>query len=325
MRKFLLYVCGLCAMYNAYAVERGWAPATADSAHNISQWKRWWKYVFAKEKIYSIVTLRSGLQVEIYPRNEIYKALYVRKSYHPNLLYILNSLIPSDGVFIDVGAGFGLIALSVAQNSNRKVYAIEPSARDYQRLLKNQALNGLHHVVCSQVAIATQDAEQKLLIATDDRSYGNTTLSKFRSKEFVLSHAENVPGLRMSSYVHQHGIRRIDAIHLDLDDVDCSVLSSMEGVVRQYHPVLAINLYVMDFYSKKYFEAVRDVITSWGYVMYRLVQDGDFSLQPINSYSELDGHYLICVPEGREMPKMPVVEEASMLQKVKTFFSCEGE
>lgn len=325
MRGFLMYICGLCALCHASYVEKGWAPATADSAHNISQWKRWWQYVFAKEKIYSIVTLRNGLQVEVYPRNEIYKAIYVRKIYHPNLLYILDSLVPKDGVFIDVGAGFGLIALSMAQNSHRQVYAIEPSERDYQRLLKNQALNGLGNVVCSKLAIAHQDGEQKLLVATDDRSYGNTTLSKFRSKEFVLSHAETVNGLNISSYVQLNDIERVDAIHLDIDDVDCSILRSMESIVRQRQPVLAINLYVMDFYSKKYFEAVKDVVMSWGYVMYRLVQDRDFSLQPINSYNDLDGHYLICVPAGREMPQMPSVKDVSVLDKVISFFSCEDE
>ena len=88
-----------------------WNRYSGDSAGSLKEWVRWWKYLRMKTPI--VMKWIDDFVVRIYPDNEIFRAIFVKGIYDPNSMVVISSLLPKDGVFIDVGASFG-IPLAVA-------------------------------------------------------------------------------------------------------------------------------------------------------------------------------------------------------------------
>ena len=52
-----------------------WNRYSADSARTLKEWVRWWKYLRAKEPV--MMNWINGLKLRIYPKNEIFRAIFV--------------------------------------------------------------------------------------------------------------------------------------------------------------------------------------------------------------------------------------------------------
>jgi FkbM family methyltransferase len=181
-----------------------------------------------------------GLRVYACPRNEISRSLFVTGQYEPNEFNFLSRTLQPGMVFVDVGANMGLYTLFAARTvgDQGRVVAVEPSARECERLLLNVRANGLANVQLVQRAASDSVTEMDLLIAADDWS-GHNTLGAF-TYETSLAVREKVRTERLDAIVEQAGLLRVDVIKMDVEGAEVKALHGAVGTLERFRPVLLI-------------------------------------------------------------------------------------
>jgi precorrin-6B methylase 2 len=102
------------------------------------------------------VTDRLGLSYRVPNLNEPAAfSLLVDGVYQRDVLEVMLELLPEGGTFVDVGANVGAFALPAAcrVGQHGHVFALEPSARLFQCLRANAAVNGLANVTPINVVV----------------------------------------------------------------------------------------------------------------------------------------------------------------------------
>jgi FkbM family methyltransferase len=97
--------------------------------------------------------------------------------YHASIQDVLNHLSEGD-IFVDVGANIGIYTILAAKRvgPSGMVIAIEPSRREFVRLLKNIELNSAHNVLPICAAASERTGIARLLISDITHGGGNRML-----------------------------------------------------------------------------------------------------------------------------------------------------
>jgi len=141
--------------------------------------------------------------------------------YNLEELDFLRAHTPQGGVFVDVGANVGTYAMVLARHvgTSGKVIAIEPHPVTHARLAFNRSASGFTQVAL--VAAAAGPADGELLIETDGDNLG---ASHIVSGERA-GNAIKVPSLRLLRILEDAGVRRVDALKIDVEGFEDRVLT----------------------------------------------------------------------------------------------------
>jgi FkbM family methyltransferase len=149
--------------------------------------------------------------------------------YNLEELDFLRAHTPQGGVFVDVGANVGTYALALARHvgTSGKVIAIEPHPVTHARLAFNRSASGFTQVVL--VAAAAGPADGELLIETDGDNLGASHIvSGDRA-----GNAIRVPSLRLLRILEDAGVRRVDALKIDVEGFEDRVLTGFFSAAPQ--------------------------------------------------------------------------------------------
>lgn len=163
-------------------------------------------------------------------------------------------------VIFDVGANTGLYSLiSAKANTAASVYAFEPVKVIFDRLNVNLHLNELN-VNAHQLALADENGEGKIFVAdTVSNTFDQASLSvsKFKSGH---AHSITIKKQRLSSFIEEHGITKIDLMKIDVETYEPQVLSGMGRYLRVFKPTILIEIL-----NESVARAVESLITDLGY------------------------------------------------------------
>src|SRR4030095_11405574 len=81
----------------------------------------------------------------------------------------LKRLLRPGDVFVDIGANIGLFTILAGRyvGAEGAVYAFEPCAKTYERLLANVELNRLTNVSCYQAALSNHTGCENMAVSLD--------------------------------------------------------------------------------------------------------------------------------------------------------------
>ncbi len=145
-------------------------------------------------------------------------------------------------VVLDVGAHIGDFALLAARRvAPGQVFAVEPASETFEIMETNIALNRAGNVTADRLALAGHDGTCVLYHAPEGESWGDST-----THDFAVSR-EDVPCLRLATYMAERGISRIDFAKFNCEggefDVllgsDTATLERLRRLVVLYHCDLA--------------------------------------------------------------------------------------
>lgn len=306
--------------YDKVVPLKGWTRYSGDSARTIKQWVRWWKYLAMKEP--STMTWIDGLILRIYPKNEVFRALFVRGIYDPNLVVVINSLLPRNGVFVDVGANIGCFSLLASRviGKNGKILAIEPSSRDYARLVENVRNNNLTDLISTyRLAISDKSEIVKLSIAYEERSFLNTLRTDFSLKGIDKIGVEDVQSVSIDDLISKINVKRVDVLKLDIEGSELKALLGAKNVVERFKPaiIIGINGSFECFFSE--LEEIKNFLKKMNYRMYKLIENPKFALQLIHDLSIESVETLFCLHESAVIPTLPQPENDTIVDCLKKF------
>ena len=250
----------------------------------------------------TVLSWSDGTSFLLTPGDQMSRAVYVLGTYEPDTLRVLQAVLGTGDVFVDIGANVGLITLAAAQwvGPRGRVYAFEPSAREFLRLTDTIERNHLGQVEAVATAVGAAAGTASLRVADDGHGGLNTLASEFPYPGIETARIETVPVVTLDAFVARHDIGRIAAIKIDVEGSEAAILHGATQVVSRDRPVL-----VVEVLSRALSRAGTDVATleRWfaaqDYIVYAITEDGP--LRGVESLSVCDGQNVVAMPRrGRD-------------------------
>jgi len=184
-----------------------------------------------------------GLKVFVYIGNDLSRCLFVNGCYEPNEFVLLSKTLHRGMVFIDAGANDGLYSLFASKRvgTQGKVLAIEPSSREFKRLVSNLRLNRLKNVHPLRVALSNMDGAATLRVAGFEHE-GQNTLGDFAYEGVTCLGKEHVETIQLDKLIGRHGLDRVDYIKLDVEGAEHKVLLGARRILTTYCPHLILEV-----------------------------------------------------------------------------------
>ena len=176
---------------------------------------------------------RLTLDLSIEMQQHIYWAGLSRDDAH--ILRLARSVLPPDGVFLDIGANVGLHTLAVARHvsGGGAVVAFEPHPTNFRLLVHNIEQNRLRHVVAEPFGLAEAP---DILTGTASADGGNWSLASRGEHRF------EVRLLRLDDYLRDHPVPRIDLMKIDVEGAEVRVLRGARATLERFRPLIVFEV-----------------------------------------------------------------------------------
>ena len=227
------------------AVEPGWSFATAQrlTGNRASARRALWT-AFRDRHIRRPVTIRwyDDLRLRLYLGNDVSLCLYVGGSFEPNEFVFLSGVLEPGMVFVDGGANDGLYSLFAARRVGRagRVLAVEPSSREYGRLLANVRLNRLENVTAMQVALGASPGRATLAIADEGHEGQNTVGPRVSNPKVATIAHEDVELQTLDELVASRRLERLDVVKLDVEGSEVRAIEGARQAVERFRPLIVL-------------------------------------------------------------------------------------
>jgi len=228
----------------------------------------------------------------------LYKAL--AKKYHRDQEPFFKTIIPRDGVVIDVGAHAGQYARMFADiAADGQVLSFEPGS--YARSILKRAVWRHRNISIFPCALGRAPAELILRMPvkkSGSYGYGLSHTGKISQQATGRYLEETVPVVTLDSVVREQGLQRVDFIKADIEGAEFEMLAGAQETLRRFQPVLFIE-FTAEMLAR--FDTTMDeawaFLQSFGYVMSQMRHDGHGSLSLIELKEPRDGDLLCWQPE----------------------------
>lgn len=180
--------------------------------------------IFFFKKGITLVDNKSGISINVTLNDYITGELLLHGIYEKKTINLSMKIMEKGGVFIDVGASFGLFTCLISSNPSTSTIAIEPYFNAFHLLLNNISSNHLQNVIPINSAIST-----KKLLKFKKPKAGNIGTGK----TIVLENMDNTDSYFLSAttiteILQTFGIKSIDLMKIDVEGAEMEVLNSFD-------------------------------------------------------------------------------------------------
>ena len=249
------------------------------------------------------VNWHEGLRVRLFLGNDLSLCVFVGGSFEPNEFVFLGRVLEPGMVFVDGGANEGLYSLFASRHvgSTGRVLAVEPSSREYARLVANLRVNALDNVTSVRGALGDSRGEVTLAVAGGGHDGLNTIGPHASDLNVETAAHEQVELLTLDDLVLAHGFGRVDVIKLDVEGSELRVLDGARALIARDRPLLLIEVEVERLASQgDTKDMLLERITSLGYQLY-VFDEVTGQLRSPRSPGEPEGN-IVAMPGDRRPP-----------------------
>lgn len=177
------------------------------------------------------------------------------KNFEEDESLLLTSLGRDKDVIFDVGANIGFYTVLLGKRyPNSRIFAFEPSSREFNLLEENVITNAISNANLFQIALSDRIGKQDLFI--DEINHGTNSLKARK----VGSNAELVQLITIDHFVESHKIQKVDLMKIDVEGSELEVLRGGSETILKYKPVIFIESW--ESFSKPYTAELSPVV-SW--------------------------------------------------------------
>lgn len=255
-----------------------------------------WTPALAKWGIVRTVRMQveQGVSLNLDPRDLVSVSILRSRQWQTGVWDALNSRLSTGAVLLDVGAHIGYFSLKGAAKvgPTGRIVSFEPNPQTLVELRSNVAASHVESVV-TVVPIAVTDRDQQLtLYATTGVNTGGSSLSKENAGAFDdAPKGYPVRGRPIDDVVAELGLTRVDAMKVDVEGAEVSVLKGAVKTLAKFHPKVVIEVderQLAGFGTKP--SDIEAVLRAAGYNHSKKVDDNDwewYCLCPENTKSAI--------------------------------------
>jgi FkbM family methyltransferase len=247
------------------------------------------------------LTWSDRLSLQILPGEQLSRALYVSGTYEPNTLCVLRSLLQPGEVCVDVGANAGIVSLAASRwvGPTGRVYAFEPSVREFTRLCDSIERSQAANVTPIHAALASYHGSATLRVATASSSGLNTLGEAFPYDGVEVQQMERVDVTTLDDFVARTAIPKVAVVKLDVEGSEGEALTGAAGVLARDRPSLIVEVFARTLQSTGWSVArLEQLIAQAGYVIFE-IDDRTGELRPVESLSGADEQNVVALPVER--------------------------
>ncbi len=182
-----------------------------------------------------VIVLRAGYKFKVRSLMDVWvvKETCLDRDYERNC-----SQIEDGWVIVDVGAGLGDFAISVAKkHPHCQIYAFEPFPESFNLLRENLRLNGVSNVIASPAAIGAKSGHA--FLATTGKAVQHTTTHPASSNENTVK----VPMLSLRELFDSNNVEYCDLLKIDCEGCEFDallntppeILTMVRRICLEYH------------------------------------------------------------------------------------------
>jgi FkbM family methyltransferase len=243
------------------------------------------------------------LRLRLLLGNDMSLCLYVGGSYEPNEFALLKAVLRPGMVFVDGGANDGYYTVFAAKQVGAagRVVAIEPSDREFERLLANVNVNSLGNVEAVKAALGSSPGEATLSVADGEHAGQNAVGETISNASVQIVGRETIRVTTLDALVTELGLERVDYVKLDVEGSELDALAGGSGTIERFRPLLQVEIEGERLAPRNVRKSdVVDALAAQGYELY--VFDAETAqLRPPRLPDEPEGN-AIAAPAGWQPP-----------------------
>jgi len=294
--------------------ERNRSPGLSDP-RPMSQWSRYYgthgETVVEKLRVQqfralgepTVLRWTDGLSVDVLPKDQLSRALFVSSTYEPNTLCVLRKLLRRDDVFIDVGANIGVISLVAARwvGPQGRVYSFEPSEREHRTLIRNLELNEGITVTPIRAALSDHVGVATLRVASAGHGGLNTLGESFAYDGVGVAALEQVAVTTLDDFIRSERVQRVSVVKVDVEGAEGTVLAGSARLLQELRPALVLEIFPRALVANKWTVAdVENLLRGASYDVFSIDPE-TASLEPMAHLSDAEEQNIVATPRERPM------------------------
>lgn len=206
---------------------------------NMGKRTAWWEAQKISKKSFD-TSVYPSIKIRLYFDSLLCREIFVTSFEDAERTFVRRFLRPGD-IFIDVGANIGLFTLNAAKAVGRKgrVYAFEPTAETYVRLIENVTLNQFKNVVCNQLALSDENAIKTLKVSRIGYDAWNSFGVPIAGEQFT---SQDVMATTWDSFVQENDLMgKVTLMKIDVEGWESRVLKGgATSLSKEDAPVLIV-------------------------------------------------------------------------------------
>lgn len=165
--------------------------------------------------------------------------VFFKGYYSPDMSLVIQRLVKSGMVALDVGANVGSYTLLMANRAGRKgkVIAFEPYPEVSARLRKNLAANSFGMTV-RVIEVALGDRTGNATFYTPKADHFHRGISSLNAYADVLTESHEVRLDTLDSILPSLELPGVDFIKIDTEGLDPAVIHGGESLITKYRPIV---------------------------------------------------------------------------------------
>lgn len=181
-----------------------------------------------------------GLRLNVYLGNDMSRPTFIGGCIEPNEFAFMDSILQPGMTMLDVGANDGFFSVFAARKvgNEGRVYAFEPSGREFGRLKANLVLNQLTNVRPVQKAVADLSGKGVLRICEYGHE-GQNTLGDF-VHQVKEAGTERVELCSLDDHFAAESLERLDFIKIDVEGAEYKVLAGARQILTRFKPIILL-------------------------------------------------------------------------------------
>ena len=243
------------------------------------------------------IILKNGIKFYWIPRHSgSLLGMPLQGNFEPESTFLLTKLVKKGDVVFDVGANFGWYSCHFAQlvDETGQVHIFEPT--NVMEELKNNLMLNRFKAKCvlNQIALGQNEGIEFLFIP---KKLG-TAFASLREHSYAADKSVkiNVPVKKLDDYISVNKINKIDFIKMDVEGSEYSVLKGAENVLKQYSPVILLEL--QDVHMK-YFgyspEELINYLIDFDYHLYEINEEEFGSVKKVILFKDTNNYNFLAL------------------------------
>ena len=173
----------------------------------------------------------------------ISEELSMFKTHEPITTKLIQSELKKDMVCLEAGANIGYYTLleSILVGKMGKILAIEPSPKNYAKLIENIKLNNIENV--STFNFACGDREGKIKFLISKKSNRCTTIDNNKMLIQPSDTIIDVDVMKLDTFLEEKNIEKIDFIRMDVEGYENHIIKGLVKTIQKFHPMFQIEIH----------------------------------------------------------------------------------
>jgi FkbM family methyltransferase len=157
----------------------------------------------------------------------------------------LLALVKPGTVMLDVGTNVGTVIFRAALQAGAEghVFGFEPHPTNWARLQRNRTLNPeIRNITLSQLALGPENGTAPMAVDDPANLGRNRIVKAAAANNAIPQQIIDIPVRRMDDEVKRFGLTQLDIVKIDTEGFEMQVLLGAEETLRQFKPVLFIEI-----------------------------------------------------------------------------------